>query len=106
MTRHTIYDMVLNLTYRIVKLSCTKFIASIFPKNKKSKFILGQREVPGKVSETSFPDNTVWFHASSLGELAVLRPIIKRIRTNGYHVVLTFFSQTGVDATINHINTP
>lgn len=105
MTRHAIYDMVLNLTYRIVKLSCTKFIASVFPKNKKSKFILGQREVPGKVSETSFPDNTVWFHASSLGELAVLRPIIKRIRTNGYHVVLTFFSPTGVDGTINHINT-
>ena len=105
MTRHAFYDMVLNLTDRIVKLSCTKFVARRFPKNKKSKFILGQHDISHKVNETSFPDNTIWFHASSLGELAVLRPIIKKIRANGYHAVLTFFSPTGVEATSGHLNT-
>lgn len=60
MTRHAFYDMVLNLTDRIVNLSCTKFVARKFPKNKKSKFILGQHDVSHKLHEASFPEKKNW----------------------------------------------
>lgn len=41
----------------------------------------------------------VWFHASSLGEYQIARPVIRRIREGmDCTVVLTFFSPTGIAA--------
>lgn len=41
----------------------------------------------------------VWFHAASLGEFAVARPLIKRLKEEcGCVVVVTFFSPTGYEA--------
>ena len=44
----------------------------------------------------------VWFHCASLGEYAVARPLMKRLREeDGMFVVLTFFSSTGYNALHN-----
>ncbi len=44
------------------------------------------------------PEQTIWVHVASLGEFAVVRPLIKELRERGYYIVLTFFSPTGYDA--------
>lgn len=44
-------------------------------------------------------DHTVWVHCASLGELGVVRPVIKALKEReGCRVAVTFFSPTGVDA--------
>lgn len=45
----------------------------------------------------------IWMHASSLGEYAILRPVIKQLRARmDCHIVLTFFSPTGYEALCKH----
>lgn len=72
-------------------------------RRKFSRFVKGQqglmagieREMAG--ADRSRP--TVWFHASSLGEYGVARPLIDAVRRKGdCNVVLTFFSPSGYEA--------
>lgn len=39
---------------------------------------------------------TAWFHASSLGEFAIARPLIERLQPD-HNIVITFFSPTGYE---------
>lgn len=66
------------------------------------RFISAQSEWM-ELSEKDFATGknvkTIWFHASSLGEYQIARPIISALKAKGERrVILTFFSSTGVDA--------
>lgn len=68
-------------------------------------FIKGQRQWRKDLASKLPPANgraTYWFHAASLGEFAVIRPVINRLAaTLDVRVVLTFFSSTGCEALKN-----
>ncbi len=49
-------------------------------------------------SDTTTQSPLYWLHCASLGEYAIMRPIIQRLRADGAHIHLTFFSPTGVEA--------
>jgi len=68
-----------------------------------SRFLIGRRKlterVASEMSQTPRHGQLVWIHASSLGEYAVARPLIKRMKQKyDCTVVLTFFSPTGYEA--------
>ncbi len=69
-----------------------------FIKKKTKEFVL-LRNDDNTISEASKIDRSLpiyWFHASSLGEYAVIRPLIQQIKhTRQCNVVVTFFSTTG-----------
>lgn len=75
-------------------------IAPIGPKMR--LFMKGQRSWRKEMAQQLPPANgrpTYWFHAASLGEFAVIRPVINRLTaTMDVRVVLTFFSSTGYEA--------
>ncbi len=67
------------------------------------KFARGQRRLTARIREecSGTEDNrpTIWFHAASLGEYGVARPIIREFVKDGrWRIVLTFFSPTGCEA--------
>lgn len=68
-----------------------------------SRFVKGQRGLLRHIAETmegadrSVP--TVWFHAASLGEYGIARPLIREVKRRGRcNVVMTFFSPSGYEA--------
>ena len=68
--------------------------------SKTHRFIMGQKDLLPFV-ESSLRDETrhiCWVHASSMGEYAVARPIIRQLQSRGMAVVLTFFSPSGYEA--------
>lgn len=79
--------------------------ARLAGKDSRSKTVLfarGQRDLLSRI-RTEMGDGrgryTVWFHAASLGEFAVARPLIKRLKEEcECVVVVTFFSPTGYEA--------
>ncbi|MGN0281207.1 MAG: 3-deoxy-D-manno-octulosonic acid transferase [Prevotella sp.] len=91
----------MNILDKVVKVLKKSVFCSLLPKEGKfTSFVEGQNNVFNLIGNSLRPQNTLWVHASSLGELAVVRPIIKEIRKNGNpHIVLTFFSPTGFNAT-------
>ena len=92
--------MVIRIFDKTVKVLNKSAFRSLFPKSSKfSLFIEGQKKVFPIIEKSIQAKNTLWVHAASLGELAVVRPIIKEIRNNcSQHIVLTFFSPTGYNA--------
>ncbi len=46
----------------------------------------------------------VWFHASSLGEFEQAKPIIEILRQSGYKIVVSFFSPSGYEHSLNYPN--
>lgn len=65
-------------------------------------FMAGQRRWRKDLATNLPPANgrqTYWFHAASLGEFAVIRPVMKMVsaRLNA-RIILTFFSSTGYEA--------
>lgn len=65
------------------------------------QFAMGQKHVMTTIEDAFRKDDreVCWFHAASLGEYNVIRPIIEQIRQQtGCRMVLTFFSPTGVEA--------
>ncbi len=65
------------------------------------RFAEGQQETFEEIEDEMGAQEgrpTLWIHASSLGEYAVARPIIKQLRREGtYRIVVTFFSPTGYE---------
>ncbi len=66
-------------------------------KNKLQRFVEYQQESLVN-SHKKRPAHTIWIHVASLGEYAITRPLISRLKSNGYYVVLTFFSPTGYES--------
>lgn len=74
------------------KKSCRKF----------SRFVKGQRGLMDHIRtemagiDRSVP--TIWFHAASLGEYGVARPLINAVRRSGRcNIIMTFFSPSGYE---------
>lgn len=90
-----IYNLVLSVVSALIKLY-GRFSTS------KSKFSLLAQGQIGLLSDIEKQMQghrrgmTVWFHAASLGEYAVARPLIRSLKQQGEcTIVLTFFSSTG-----------
>jgi len=68
---------------------------SLFAKGRKN--IIEEIEADMQAKQGRRP--TYWIHASSLGEFAVARPIIRKLKKQGLcSIVVTFFSSTGYEA--------
>lgn len=95
-----IYNIAVNTMHGALKA-----YSHMLGKNSRRKFSLfvkGQQGIKGHVRRTmkDRPDKpTVWIHAASLGEYAVARPIIAKLKRDGdCTIVLTFFSPSGYRA--------
>ena len=79
-------------------------LAASLPIGAKTKRSLkGQIGAIGELKARFKPQDgrpVVWFHGSSLGEYAIIKPLIARLkeRRPDTQIVLTFFSSTGVEA--------
>lgn len=96
----------MNVKYNIIVNAvnaCLKVYAHCLPKKVNRKFpefVKGRVGLIGRIYKamsTAPADKPVaWFHASSLGEYAIARPLIERIKAQGdATVVVTFFSPSG-----------
>mgnify|MGYP000138515363 CR=1 FL=1 len=77
-------------------------ILAIF--NKKLKlFVDGRKETFSKISALK-NEQTIWFHAASLGEFEQARPIIEEIKKEykQYKILVTFFSPSGYEVRKNY----
>lgn len=94
-----IYNVILYLVEHFIKvMNSTGMTKLMSEESKTRKFFLEQATAIERVKE--IPANpsieTIWVHASSLGEYGVARPIIRRLKEERRcRVVLTFFSPTG-----------
>lgn len=97
----------MNLRYNLIVNTVNaalKVYAHCLPKTVKHKFpefVKGRRGLVRRVySEMAAGRGdgkpTVWFHASSLGEYAIARPLIARLKADGdVRIVVSFFSPSG-----------
>lgn len=72
--------------------------------NKKIQlFIEGRKQTLLKINELK-NEETVWFHAASLGEFEQARPIIEELKSNfkHYKILVTFFSPSGYEVRKNN----
>ena len=46
----------------------------------------------------------IWFHASSLGEFEQAKPIIEILKRSGYGIIVSFFSPSGYEHSLNYPN--
>lgn len=105
--RLTLTD-IMNITYNIAvnaMNSALRLYSKCLGKNCRRKFPLfakGQQGLLDRVAAEMSGERqgpTVWFHAASLGEYAVARPLIDMLKKAGpCTVVLTFFSPSGYQA--------
>lgn len=47
-------------------------------------------------------DRRIWFHASSFGEFEQAKPIIEILKRSGYNIVVSFFSPSGYEHSLNY----
>ncbi len=71
--------------------------------NKIKLFVDGRKEVFKEI-EVLRKQNTIWFHAASLGEFEQARPIIEEVKNNykNYKILVTFFSPSGYEIRKNY----
>lgn len=104
-----LFDILYNALLRTVDY-CLKAVAlapSSQAPSKLKRFAQGRRGLLSAIESTmaTLHDGrpVIWMHASSLGEYAILRPVIKQLRARmSCHIVLTFFSPTGYEALCKH----
>lgn len=103
----------MNVKYNIIINTVNaglKVYAHCLPKTVKHKFpefVKGRMGLIGRIYKAmeSAPSGrpVVWFHASSLGEYAIARPLIARINADGEAtVVVSFFSPSGYRVLKDH----
>ena len=95
-----IYDSVIVAANALVR--CYGKCLGKSSQGKFSRFVKGQRGLISHIRESmasidrSVP--TIWFHAASLGEYSVARPLIDAARKRGKcNIVMTFFSPSGYE---------
>ncbi len=102
-TAHLLYNVTLRAVHTFLPLAARlkSALAHQKEKSKLQKFVEFQAESNEKLRNLRVA-SSVWIHVSSLGEFAVVRPIISELKRRGHRVVLTFFSPTGYEALRNH----
>jgi 3-deoxy-D-manno-octulosonic-acid transferase len=93
-----LYDVLLVLASQLVKI-----LALFSPKIK--LFVNGRKSVFETLSsKINLQDQTIWFHAASLGEYEQGLPVMERIKKEFPHhkIVLTFFSPSGYEVRKNN----
>lgn len=95
-----IYSGVMRILNGTIRIAC-KYINHKKP-SKAGLFIIGQQGLLNRIEADMRQKRvgpTYWFHAASLGEYAVARPIISALKQKqACTVVVTFFSSTGYEA--------
>nr|WP_298990112.1 glycosyltransferase N-terminal domain-containing protein [uncultured Polaribacter sp.] len=86
----------------VFKVSILLRIVALF-NNKIKLFVDGRKEVFKEI-EVLRKQNTIWFHAASLGEFEQARPIIEEVKNNykNYKILVTFFSPSGYEIRKNY----
>ncbi|MFY9241553.1 MAG: glycosyltransferase N-terminal domain-containing protein [Polaribacter sp.] len=90
--------------YNFIVFVATFFLGIIGLFHKKiNLFIDGRKETFSKISSLK-NENTIWFHAASLGEFEQAIPIIEKIKKdyNHYKILVTFFSPSGYEVRKNY----
>lgn len=94
----------MNFLYNLVVFKANYVLLFLAFFNKKIKlFVDGRKETFAKIDELKNQE-TIWFHAASLGEFEQARPIIEAIRKNykQYKILVTFFSPSGYEIRKNY----
>ena len=94
------------LLYNILVIFTTyflKFVAIFLPK---IKLFVNGRKNTFEILENKLTKNeeTIWFHAASLGEYEQGLPVMEKIKTSfpEYKIVLSFFSPSGYEVRKNN----
>ncbi len=93
-----LYNLVVLLATQIVKL-----LAFFSPKMK--LFVNGRKTVFTTLKSKILPtDQTIWFHAASLGEFEQGLPVMERIKKQfpNHKIIVTFFSPSGYEVRKNN----
>lgn len=93
-----LYNLVVLFASQVIKL-----LAIFSPKMK--LFVDGRKEVFSILESKIKPnDNTIWFHAASLGEYEQGLPVIEKIKVHypNHKIVVTFFSPSGYEVRKNN----
>lgn len=93
-----LYNLVILFAAQVVKI-----LALFSPKMK--LFVNGRKEVFSKIREKiNLSDQTIWFHAASLGEYEQGLPVIEKIKIQypNHKIVVTFFSPSGYEVRKNN----
>lgn len=94
----------MNFLYNILVFKAQILLHIIALFNQKIQlFVDGRKETISKVDELK-NQNTIWFHAASLGEFEQARPIIEEIKKDHskYKILVTFFSPSGYEIRKNY----
>lgn len=81
-------------------------LAALF--NYKAKlWVRGRRGIFEKIetelaAKIQVGDKVLWFHCASLGEFEQGRPVLEKLKSRGYKIVLTFFSPSGYEIRKNY----
>ena len=93
------YNIAVNTINAALKIYAHCLPATVsrkFPEFVKGRVGLVRRIAAEMNESTSDDAPVVWFHASSLGEFAIARPLINRLKASGnVRIVQTFFSPSG-----------
>lgn len=103
---HFFYNIGLNILTSIVLCLARNHSSWLYRHvgNKVQLFIDGQGDAMKSFGESCMKKGlpTYWFHAASLGEYGIARPLILELRKQqDCNIILTFFSSTGVEALKN-----
>lgn len=102
---YTLYNIAIKLVDGVFhKMNTTGLVKLLSADNKLRKFIEGQNGIIAMTNHSRESKPTIWIHAASFGEFGVARPIVRQLRKS-YHIVLTFFSSTGYEATRQYLGT-
>jgi 3-deoxy-D-manno-octulosonic-acid transferase len=80
------------------------YIASLF-NSKARRGIKGRKKLFDilKKNLATIPEgNRIWFHASSLGEFEQAKPVIEILKRSGYRIIVSFFSPSGYEHSLNY----
>jgi 3-deoxy-D-manno-octulosonic-acid transferase len=94
----------MKLLYNFAIFLATIFLPLIALFSKKIKlFVSGRKETFSKIASLK-NEQTIWFHAASLGEFEQARPIIEALKKNYKHhkILVTFFSPSGYEVRKNY----
>ena len=93
-----LYNIIILLAAQVVKL-----LALFVPKMR--LFVNGRKNVFTTLQNKIHPtDNTIWFHAASLGEYEQGLPVIEKIKEKfpNHKIIVTFFSPSGYEVRKNN----
>ena len=71
-------------------------IAGLFGNKKAKEWTSGRKNWQNQLRD--LPENSIWIHASSLGEFEQVKPLIEKLNERGEKILLTIFSPSGFPA--------